>query len=278
MTTQSADIASPMTPEQAAHALAWLVDMGADEVILDQSVNRFAESLVPEPPKPAVASPPRFAPQSAPAPRAATLPDQAAADAKAQADACHSLEALTQALNYFDANPLRKGATKLSFIEGNRQASILVLSDRPRNEEDKSGQVVAAKARVLLQNMLAAIGLNIGDEPAPRNVMLMNFVSWRPPGNRQPSDNEVAACLPFSARAIALLQPKLILALGSLGGQYLAGGDASIIRQRGKWLSFGDVPLLATLHPDELLKAPTQKKLAWRDLQAFKSKLNEVSQ
>lgn len=260
-----------MTPEQAAAALSWLVEMGADEIIAEQAIDRFAASAVVEKPKPA---PPPVV--TAPALRVATLPDQAAADAANQAAACNSLEALAQALNYFDANPLRKGATKLSFIEGNLQSSILVLSDRPRNEEDKSGQVVSAKARVLLQNMLASIGLNIGDEPAPRNVMLMNFIPWRPPGNRQPLDNEIAACLPFAARAIALAAPKLILSLGSLGGQYLGGGDASIIRQRGKWLNLSDIPLLATLHPDELLKAPTQKKLAWRDLQNFRAKMNEV--
>jgi uracil-DNA glycosylase len=247
-----------MTPEQAAVALAWLVEMGADEIISEQAIDRFAASVVVEKPK---VAPPVIA---VAAPRVATLPDQAAADAATQAAACNSLEALSQALNYFEANPLRKGATKLSFIEGNLQSSILVLSDRPRNEEDKSGQVVSAKARVLLQAMLAAIGLNIGDEPAPRNVMLMNFIPWRPPGNRQPLENEIAACLPFAARAIALAGPKLILSLGSF------------IRQRGKWLSVGDIPLLATLHPDELLKAPTQKKLAWRDLQNFRAKMNEV--
>ncbi len=257
-----------MTPKQAAAALAWLVEMGADEIVSEQAIDRFAVSAVVEKPK---ALPPVISVL-----HVATLPDQAAADAATQAAACNSLEALSQALNYFEANPLRKGATKLSFIEGNLQSSILILSDRPRNEEDKSGQVISAKARVLLQAMLAAIGLNMGDEPTPRNVMLMNFIPWRPPGNRQPLENEIAACLPFAARAIALAGPKLILSLGSLGGQYLGGGDASIIRQRGKWLSVGDIPLLATLHPDELLKAPTQKKLAWRDLQNFKAKMNEV--
>ena len=260
-----------MTPEQAASALAWLVEMGADEIVGETAIDRFAASVVVEKPK---ASPPIII--ATPAPRAVTLPNQAAADAATQAASCNSLEALSQALNYFEANPLRKGATRLSFIEGNLQSSIMILSDRPRNEEDKSGQVISAKARVLLQAMLAAIGLNIGDEPAPRNVMLMNFIPWRPPGNRQPLENEIAACLPFAARAIALSGPKLILSLGSLGGQYLAGGAASIIRQRGKWLSVGDIPLLATLHPDELLKAPTQKRLAWRDLQNFKVKMNEV--
>ena len=261
-----------MTPEQAAASLVWLVEMGADEIVVETAIDRFAASAVIEKPK----VPQSIVSATSPAPRAATLPDQAAADAATQAANCHSLEALTQALNYFEANPLRKGATKLSFIEGNLQSSILILSDRPRNEEDKSGQVISAKARVLLQAMLAAIGLNIGDEPAPRNVMLMNFIPWRPPGNRQPLESEIAICLPFAARAIALVQPKLILSLGSLGGQYLAGGDASIIRQRGMWLSAGATPLLATLHPDELLKFPTQKRLAWRDLQAFREKMNEV--
>lgn len=259
-----------ITPEQAANALAWLVEMGADEIVCETAIDRFATSVVIEKLK----APPTII--AAPAPRTATLPDQAAADAATQAASCNSLEALSQALNYFEANPLRKGATKLSFIEGNLQSAILVLSDRPRNEEDKSGQVISTKARVLLQAMLAAIGLNIGDEPLLSNVMLMNFIPWRPPGNRQPLENEIAACLPFSVRAIALAGPKLILSLGSLGGQYLGGGDASIIRQRGKWLSVGAIPLLATLHPDELLKAPTQKKLAWRDLQNFKAKMNEV--
>ena len=116
-----------MTPKQAAAALAWLVEMGADEIVLEQPVDRYAASVVVEEP---MAQPP-VAPQAVLRP--ATLPDQAAGDAASQAASCHSLEALSQALNYFEANPLRKGATKLSFIEGNLQSAILVLSDRPRN-------------------------------------------------------------------------------------------------------------------------------------------------
>jgi uracil-DNA glycosylase len=259
------DIEQQPNDKNPAQALAWLVAMGADEIIAEVALDRFAVSAVvvekSKPAMPAVS----IAPQ-----RPATLPDQAAADAASQAAACSTLESLQQALNYFDANPLRKSATQLSFIEGDKHSSIVVLGDRPRNEEDKSGQVFAGKSRELLQRMLAAIDLSIDD------VMLMNFVPWRPPGNRAPLENEIAMCLPFAMRAIELVQPKMILSFGGLAGQWLAGGDASLIRQRGKWLRIGDVPLLSTIHPDELLKFPAQKKLAWRDLLAFRMKLDEI--
>ncbi len=244
-----------------AETLAWLVEMGADEIVGEIAVDRFAASVLVEKPKPITIMP---------AHRAPTLPDQSAADAAAQAAACETLEALTQALNYFDANPLRKSATQLSFIEGNMQSAILIVGDRPRNEEDKSGQVFAGKSRVLLTAMLAAINIKIVD------VALMNFIPWRPPGNRAPLENEIAMCLPFAARAIELIKPKMILSFGALAGQYLASGDSSFMRQRGKWQNVGGAHLMATAHPDELLKHPAQKKLAWRDLLAFKIKWDEL--
>jgi uracil-DNA glycosylase len=244
-----------------AEALAWLVDMGADEILGEVAVDRYSASLIVEKPKPAVVAPP---------PRAATLPDQSAADATAQATACGTIEALTQALNYFDANPLRKSATQLSFIEGNMQSPILIVGDRPRNEEDKSGQVFAGKSRVLLSAMLAAIEIKIDD------VALMNFIPWRPPGNRNASENEIAMSQPFAARAIELIQPKMILSFGAIAGQYLTNGDVSVLRQRGKWLAVNGTPMMTTFHPDELLKLPAQKKLAWRDLLAFKMKWDEL--
>lgn len=244
-----------------AEALTWLVEMGADEILSETAIDRFSASLVVEKPKPVA-----VAEQL----RATTLPDQSAAEAAAQASACSTVEALIQAQNYFEAHPLRKSATQLSFIEGNYASPIMVIGDRPRNEEDKSGHVFAGKSRVLLQAMLTAIDVKLED------VMLMNFIAWRPPGNRAPTDTEIALSLPFAQRAIELTQPKLILSFGALAAQHLASGDASIIRQRGKWLALGDAYLMATLHPDELLKFPAQKKLAWRDLLAFKLKLDEI--
>jgi uracil-DNA glycosylase len=254
------DVETTPNDMHPADALTWLVEMGADEIIAEHAIDRFAASLVVEKPKPVVVE----------QQRPITLPDQSAADATAQALACGTIEALTQALNYFDTNPLRKSATQLSFIEGNINSPILIIGDRPRNEEDRSGQVFAGKSRVLLTAMLAAIDIKLED------VALMNFIPWRPPGNRPPLDNEIAMCLPFAARAIELIQPKMILSFGAIAGQHLASGDASIIRQRGKWQSIGAAAFMATMHPEELLKLPAQKKLAWRDLLAFKLKWDEL--
>jgi uracil-DNA glycosylase family 4 len=241
-------------------ALLWLIESGADEIISEQPLDRFALSLVAEKPKPAPIAPVR----------ALTLPDQSAADAAAQAAACTNIEELIQAINYFEANPLRKSAMNLSFIEGPFQSPILVMGEKPRAEEDRSGQVFAGKTRVLLTAMLAAIDIKIED------VTLMNFIAWRPPGNRQAQESEIAMCLPFAARAIEIIKPKMILSFGALAGQHLAGGDSSLIRQRGKWQKIGDAHFMATMPPDELLKLPAQKKLAWRDLLAFKQKWDEI--
>ena len=241
----------------AADALSWLVEMGADEITLEQPMDRFAESaklLTPIPkPKPALPIP---APPVTPV-------------AVADASGLNSIADVAQALNFIETHPLKKSATRLSFFEGPERADILIISDCPRKEEDRSGLVFADKARLLLANMLAAIGLKLDD------VALMNLLPWRVLGARPPNATEVLPALPFTRRAVELVQPKLILAFSGLPGQYLAGADASIQRQRGKWLDAGGVPLLATLHPEELLRTPTLKRQAWRDLQLFQEKLND---
>ncbi len=237
----------------ASEALSWLIAMGADEIILEAPVDRFLT--------PASAEKPGVLPQTQ-----HTTPVAPVASASS-ADTCNTMAELAQALNYFETHPLRKSATQLSFFEGREGAQILIISDRPRNDEDRSGMVFAGKARILLENMLAAIDLKIAD------VAMMNMIPWRPPGNRSPTENEINLVLPFAKRALELLKPKFILAFSSVPGQYLAGGDASILRQRGKWQSVNNAPLLATLHPDELLKFPLHKKMAWRDLQLFREKI-----
>ncbi len=258
-----ADIVNDMSPEAAAHALAWLVAMGADEIASDVAMDRFAASAAKAvaveiaKPEPVVQPLATFPPAQ---------PLQVAADARNLAATAQTLAELKQALAYFNDHPLRKGATRLSFMERPETARILVIGDKPRNEEDKSGQVFAGKSRELLSRMLAAIGLSLDD------VALMNFIPYRPPGNRAPSDVEIATSHPFALRAIELMSPKFILGFGPLAGQYLGGGEASILKQRGRFLRIGAVDFVSTLHPDDLLKFPQHKKLAWRDLLAFKQK------
>jgi hypothetical protein len=199
-----ADIVNDMSPEAAAQALAWLVAMGADEIVADAPMDRFAASaiktIVAEAAKPA----PLLQPVSAAPP---VPPSQVAADARALASSANSLADLKQALAFFNDHPLRKGATKLSFLEGPETARVLLIGDKPRNEEDKSGQVFAGKSRELLARMLAAIDLSLDD------VAMINFIPYRPPGNRAPSDIEIASSHPFALRAIELLSPRFILAV-----------------------------------------------------------------
>ena len=262
-----ADMLSDMAPEAAAQALAWLVAMGADEVISDAAMDRFAASQ-------AKAPPPEAAKVPLPQPAAiasnvvlAQQPSQIAAQARELARAANSLTELKQALAFFSEHPLRKGATKLSFMEGPDTARVLLIGDKPRNEEDKSGEVFSGKARELLARMLAAIELKLED------VALLNFIPYRPPGNRAPGEIEVASSHPFALRAIELLNPGAILGFGALAGQFLAGGETSILKQRGRFLKIGEVDFISTIPPDELLKFPQQKKLAWRDLLAFKQRV-----
>ncbi len=236
-----------------AEAVAWLVQMGADEIVLEQAVDRFAESAKSIPP----------------AAKSTVTPAQKVATATPMADVSglNSIAEIITALNFLDNHPLKKSATKLSFFEGPERPRILLMADSPRKEEDRSGLVFADKARLLVANMLAAIGLKLDD------VALMNLLPWRVLGGRAPNATEVMPSLPFVRRAVELLQPQAILAFSALPGQYLGGADASIQRQRGKWIDVSGIPLLATLHPEELLRTPTLKRQAWRDLQIFAEKL-----
>ena len=233
-----------------ADALAWLIAMGADEIVREHPLNRFEDSV-------RITPPPERHVAAAPVPVAA---------ASADTSAVNSLSDIVMALNYLEAHPLKKSSTKLSFYEGPDRPRILLLSDYPRKEEDRSGLVFADKARLLVSNMLSAIGLKLED------VGMMNLLPWRVLGGRAPNASEVLPTLPFAVRAVELLQPQMILAFSALPGHYLAGGDASIQRQRGKWLLAQNIPLLATLHPEELLRTPTLKRQAWRDLQLFQEK------
>jgi len=247
--THADDFASP------AEAMAWLVQMGADEIVLEQPLDRFADS---------VRAAPRLETKRLPQPSSQPI---AAPPPTADTTGLNSIAEITQALNFIDNHPFKKSATQLSFYEGPERCDILIISDSPRSMEDRTGLVFAEKSRALLTNMLVAIGLKL------ENVGLMNLMPWRVLGGRAPNATEVLPVLPFAERAVALVQPKLILAFSALPGLYLAGGDASIQRQRGKWLDAGGVPLLATLHPEELLRTPTLKRQAWRDLQLFQERL-----
>jgi uracil-DNA glycosylase len=257
--------ARDMTPLEAAQALDWLIAMGADEIVAETPCNRLDTAVV-EVAKTAVAAP-------------LLQPDRAAPlvavpggdDATLVAAACDTVETLAAAVAGYAACGLRKSASNCCFLGGDVSSRILVMCDRPRTEEDKAGLAIAGKNAVLLEAMLKAIGLSMSE------VMAANFIPWRPPGNRSPSDVEIRQCAPFAARLIALAKPRAILALGGLPGQVLGSGLQSIARQRGTWLAVDGVAMMPTFHPDDLMKTAALKRLAWRDLLMFRAKLDEVA-
>jgi DNA polymerase len=264
------------------HFLPWLVEMGADEILLDEPVNRFAQDAA-ETATGTVAEVP--GPRSPlPVPRAPSRPLLGGAaelleDARRRAEAASTIAALRAAWQSFDAHPLKRTATRLCFFSGAEEARALVLCDKPRSEEDPTGEVLSGKHQQLAENMLAAIGLcGHARRNGLEQVALANFIPWRPPGNRPVAEIEASLALPFVQRLLALLRPRAVLCLGSLPGQFLADGDPAIFRARGKWRTVAcagrDIPLMTTFHPETLLKSPQSKKLAWADLQNFRDRLN----
>jgi uracil-DNA glycosylase family 4 len=260
--------------------LPWLIDMGADEIILDQPINRFAEEKREVAPVPSALPqlPNVLRPPGAPAPLASS--GDLAADALALVADAVTIADLTNAWLAFEGHPLKRTATRLCFFGGSTAARALVLCDKPRTEEDPMGEVLSAKHQVLAENMLAAIGLcSFSRRENLEQIALANFVPWRPPGNRAVIELEAKLSIPFAHRLLALLKPRAVLCLGALPGQYLADGDPAITRARGKWRNVEvdghQFPLMTTFHPETLLKSPQSKKLAWQDLQAFRDRLNE---
>jgi uracil-DNA glycosylase family 4 len=146
---------------------------------------------------------------------------------------------------------------------GDRHAQWLVVGEAPGAEEDRRGEPFVGAAGQLLDAMLRAIGLSRG-----RNVYIANVLKSRPPGNRDPTPAEVAACLPYLERQIALIRPRLILAVGRIAMHNLLGTDSSLGRMRGRVHEFGGLktPLIVTYHPAYLLRKPEDKRKAWEDL------------
>jgi uracil-DNA glycosylase family 4 len=157
---------------------------------------------------------------------------------------------------------LCKTRTQTVFGVGNTRAEWLVIGEAPGAEEDRQGEPFVGRAGQLLNAMLLAIGL-------PREtVFIANVLKCRPPGNRDPRPEEVSRCLPFLSAQIALLQPKILLAVGRIAAQNLLATDSPLSRLRGKVHRFGELetPLIVTYHPAYLLRTPGDKRKAWEDL------------
>jgi DNA polymerase len=158
--------------------------------------------------------------------------------------------------------PLAATRTQTVFGVGNPRAEWLIVGEAPGAEEDRRGEPFVGRAGQLLNAMLRAVGLS------REEVYIANILKCRPPGNRDPAAGESAECLPYLERQIALLEPKIMLAVGRISAQNLLKTDAPLARLRGQVHRFGiaQVPLVVTYHPAYLLRTPTDKRKAWQDL------------
>jgi uracil-DNA glycosylase family 4 len=157
---------------------------------------------------------------------------------------------------------------------GPQRSDWMVIGEAPGAEEDRRGEPFVGRGGQLLDAMLRAIGLSRGT-----NVYIANVLKSRPPGNRDPKPEEVAACLPFLMRQIALLQPRLMLAVGRIAAQNLLSTDVPLGRLRGKVHHFGELntPLIVTYHPAYLLRTPADKRKAWEDLKFARSVFRQLT-
>lgn len=267
-------------------ALRWQVEAGADEAIGAAPSDRFAESAAPAPTakpqaaaptpsKPSTSAPSATAP-SAPHPPAPPSPAPAAGptvrapegdpSAYERVAEAKTLEDVRAALESFDGCPLKQTATNLVFYDGNPAARILLVGEAPGAEEDRQGLPFVGPAGKLLDRMLESIGLD------RTKVLITNTIFWRPPGNRNPTPAEVAACLPFVERVIEIVDPVVLILVGGTAAKTLLATKEGIMKLRGRWFRFETprmshpVPAVPIYHPAFLLRSPGQKRAAWRDL------------
>ena len=226
-------------------------------------------------PVPADAFAPRRPPPQRPAPGMPPNPaTPAAAGARELAQAAQSLEELVEALAAFDGCALKKTATNLVFADGNPKARIMFVGEAPGADEDRMGKPFVGVSGQLLDRMLAWIGLD------RTRFYITNIIFWRPPGNRNPTSNEVAACLPFVLRHIELVAPSILVTVGGPATEALLQRRDGISRLHGRWLEFqspgmaAPIPALPIFHPAFLLRSPGQKRAAWRDLLSLKQKMD----
>jgi len=181
---------------------------------------------------------------------------------------------LLNALENFEGCGLKKTATNLVFFEGNSLAKVMLVGEAPGALEDRQGTPFVGPSGLLLDKMLSSIGVKRSE------TMISNTVFWRPPGNRSPTEQETAICLPFIKRLIELVHPKVLIILGGPASKSLLGESQGVGRLRGRWFNYKAIalenPIETTVifHPDSLLKTPSQKRVTWQDLLIIREKLN----
>ncbi|WP_454848783.1 uracil-DNA glycosylase [Rhizobium binxianense] len=290
--------ANDLSPAELAALLHFHAEAGVEWLLEEEAVDRFAEfeamKAARRPAAPAAQpvqerQPPARANTPAPQQRAAAAPTERASprpqpaipdgeavqQARFAAESARSLAELKTALEAFNGCNLKHSARSTIFASGDPASGIMVIGPAPGADDEREGVAFAGRQGQLLDRMLAAIGL---DRSA---ILLTQIIPWRPPGSRTASPAETEICRPFIERQIALAEPRAILLLGNFAARFFFGENDMIHGLRGRWneIAAGGsvVPAIASLHPQDLLTAPVNKRLAWSDLLAFQARLKELS-
>ena len=253
--------------------LEWYITAGVDCICGDEPWMKFEKSSL------SVVAPEEKASSQSDATQATAIPlsqtiVSACQNARQICMKVDNLEELRSLVETFDGCALRMTANKTVFGYGSPTADLLLIGEAPGAEEDRSGIPFVGRSGQLLDRMLQAIHYHRD------NCFVTNVLPWRPPGNRTPTEGEIAVCLPFLKRQIDLVKPKIILILGGSAANALLDIGEPISKLRGKWLEYKlsdgtKVPVLASFHPAYLLRNTGQKEKAWSDLLRIRQKLCE---
>ena len=186
-----------------------------------------------------------------------------------------SLELLKKSIMNLKKCDLKKNAKNIVFSDGNPKSKIMLIGEAPGANEDDEGLPFVGRAGMLLDKMLTAINLD------RKKVYISNIINYRPPENRRPTDEEIKRYLPFITKHIEIINPKILVLLGSTAMNALIGNDVVISKMRGKWIEkeFGNckTSVIITFHPAFLMRQPAQKKMSWIDLKMIREKKNKLN-
>ena len=189
-------------------------------------------------------------------------------------DKVAEIESLKDTISNIKNCELKKNATKIVFSDGNPRSRIMIIGEGPGSNEDQEGLPFVGRAGALLDKMLASIDLN------RKNVYITNVVNYRPPGNRRPTEEEIAKYLPYLKKHIEIINPKILVLLGSTALNALIGNEVVISKARGQWIEkqFGEckTSVIVTFHPAFLMRQPVQKKMAWIDLKMIRERKSKL--
>jgi len=280
--------------EHPQQILSWYIDAGVDEAMGEEPLDRYAlageaaskraaqaEQLLKAAEAERAALPPKTSPRQSSGPVSIQPADNGVSEdsiktAVEMAGKAKTIDDLRKALEDFDGCALKTTAMNLVFCDGPTDAKVMLIGDVPGADEDRQGVPFVGAGGVLLNKMLASIGLN------REEVFVSNAVFWRPPGKRSANLGEIAVCLPFVERMVEIVDPQILITLGGMSTHSLLAQQGNISKLVGKWFTY-ETPRMShpiaacgLYHPEFLLKSPAMKRQAWANLLSIQAKIAQL--